>query len=86
MKLFLEKFEANYYNFMFDNIAEAKYRVITDHDQDKIYHLRLYENDALETVAECEETGEVFFFNKRLDYQNSEILLNALEKALRNML
>lgn len=85
MELFLEKFEANYYNFMFDNIAEAKFRVITEHE-DKVFHLKLYENDSLETVAECEETGEVFFFNKQLNYQNSEVLLNALEKALRNML
>lgn len=85
MKLFLERFDANYYNFMFDNIAEAKFRVITEHSE-KVYHLKMYENDALETVVECENTGEVFLFNKRLDYQNSEVLLNALEKALRNML
>lgn len=85
MKIFLEKFEGNYYPYFYNHIAEAKYRVITAHDA-KTYHVYLFEDDRIETIAYCEELDNYFYFYKRIDYTDSNTILNALERALRSML
>ena len=84
--IFLEKFETCYNTFFFDNIAEAKYRIIQN-GTEFVWHLRMYELDAdNRTMVECEETAECFLFEKQLDYRNTEVLLNAFDTAVRAML
>ena len=85
MKLFLEKFEANYLSFLYNDIAEATYRCITEHSE-KVYHLVMRDNFMYETEVYCEELDKTYYFDKQLDYNDSSIILNGIERALRSML
>lgn len=86
MIFFLEKFEACYNTFFFDNIAEATYRVINDGNE-TMWHFKMYEDDFdNRTCVLCDETAEVFMFDKQIDYKNSSEILRAIEIAARNMI
>ena len=84
--IFLEKFEGSYYPFFYDCVAEARYRFISS-DEEKVCHYKMYELEGDDrTMVECEETGEVFLFDHRIDYSDSDAVLKALDKAVRAMI
>lgn len=85
-KIFLEKFEGSYYPFFYDCIAEAKYRFIYE-DEEKVYHFKMSELEGDDrTMVEWEETGEVFLYDHRIDYSDSDVVLRAIDTAVREML